>query len=1042
MRTREKLIILLIGATLILGALIFFAFQGNEVEANYFRWLLADKFSRGMSSPEGFVADEFPSGTIFYGGLTIFATIMTIVVLKMVRSGEIQALHQRLRDLRREKHEAQSALEEQVWKGKTERHAKDSVMRDLESSIEKIERLLSELSEKEGELKARDAEMMALKTSAAEQAAAALLPGADRKLAEELRRRNEILQAKDAALRDVEQRFAARSRLWENQFREKDALLKEREGELRSIRSEIVELNGRVGQLESARKRAEERLDQELRQKKQVLDAEALARQAEEKRLSETIRGLETQLGERDKALRQRDAEMSGMHRQLTELEAVKSRATNEIEDLSAKAQKDQQEKERALREVQQRMGIRVHELEEEIGKRDLLLQTRDDELKSLNMELKAVALRLSEAAAAKVRTEEALQEGLKKERQQHEAGKLEYRQLEERYQAEIKLLKAHLSEREEFLKRRDEEVRSLEQQTHQALRRLEESSSARERSEKSLSETLEEQQRQKQASEAAARSLEQRYGEEVAALKKQLRQHEEARKGREEENKALKTQVASLAQQLAKVGSAKEQAAQLLQQSLKKEKATVQASDSAVREIEEGFKSKIAALESQLAEHRDLVGNRDTELGSLKAELLSLSSKMSDLAMAKERAESLFEDAIRQQEEAAQSKNASIKQLEEDLNGKIWNLETNLREKEELLNRRETEVSGIKNQLAELATAKESAALKLNEDLKEKDELLRVKEAALSALEERFTAAVHALENEVRQKQELLGAREAEVKSLSAKLHKQSEHLVDIESSKDNAARALEEELHRANEMAQSQETALKVLDERLTGRLQFLQGQLSEKQNLLAARDSEVDALMGKVGELTQKLGEINVERERSDRLLQEELREKTALLESNKSSIAELEERFSGRIESLQRQIAERQKLLESSGAELGDLRTELNAMSERLNEAEAAKVKLEGLLEQERSSSDKGLVPEPTYDENGNERGNGELRGVDTLMSEREELLKARDKLIQNLMSELKEKKTQLARQEIEVWKGIERRDAWKHRLAKVGIRLKD
>ena len=1041
MRTREKLIILLVGGTLILGALIFFAFQDNEVEANYFRWLLADKLSRGMSSPEGFVSDEFPSGTIFYGGLAIFASIMTIVVLKMVRSGEIQALRQRLRDLRREKHETQSALEEQVWKGKTERHAKDSVMRDLESSIEKIERLLSELSEKEGELKARDAEMMALKASAAEEAAAALLPGADRRLGDELRRRNEILQAKDAALRDVEQRFAARSRLWENQLREKDGLVKEREGELRSVRSEIVELNGRVDQLESARKRAEERLDQELRQKKQVLDAEALARQTEEKRLGETIRGLETQLGERDKALRQRDAEMSGMRRQLTELEAVKARTANEIEDLSAKAQKDQQEKERALREVQQRMGIRVHELQEEIGKRDLLLQTRDDDLKSLNVELKAVALRLSETAAAKVRTEEALQEGLKKERQQHEAGKLEYRQLEERYHTEIKLLKAHLSEREEFLKRRDEEVRSLEQQTHQALRRLEENSSAREQSEKSLRETLEEQQRQKQASEAAARSLEQRYGEEVAALKKQLRQHEEARKGREEENKALKTQVASLAQQLAKVGSAKEQAAQLLQQSLK-EKAAVQASDSAVREIEEGFKAKIAALETQLAEHQDLVGSRDTELGSLKAELLSLNSKMSDLATAKERAESLFEDAIRQQKEAAQSKNAGIKQLEEDLNGKIWNLETNLREKEELLHRREAEVSGIKNQLAELATAKESAALTLHEDFRKKDELMQVKEAALSALEERFTAAVRALENEVREKQELLGAREAEVKSLSAKLYNQSEHLVDIESSKDNAARALEEELRRANEVARSQETALKALDERLTGRLQSLQGQLSEKQDLLAARDSEVDALMAKVGELTQKLGEINVERERSDRLLQEELREKTALLDSNKSSIAELEERFSGRIESLQRQIAERQKLLESSGAELGDLRTELNAMSERLNEAEAAKVKLEGLLEQERSSSDKALVSAPTFDENGDERANGELRGVDTLMSEREELLKARDKLIQNLMGELKEKKTQLAKQEIEVWKGIERRDAWKHRLAKVGIRLKD
>jgi chromosome segregation ATPase len=1042
MRTREKLILLLVGATLVLGALIFFVFQGNETEANYTRWLIADKLNRGMSSPGGFVVDELPSGTLFYGGLSLFAIVMTIVVLKMVRDGEIQALRQRLRDLRTEKHEAESALQEQVWKGKTDRQAKDSVMRDLESNIEKIEALLSELNEKERELKTRDAELMALKSSAAEDAAGEFSPGADRKLREELRRRNEILQAKDAALKDVEQRFGAKTRLWENQLREKDSLLKDREGELESVRAEITDLNDRVDQLESARKRAEERLEQELRQKKEVLDTEALARQAEEKRLSEKIRGLEAQLSERDKALRQRDSDMSDLRRRFTEIEAAKAQAASAIEEISKKAEKDQQERERTLRDVEQRVGVRVHELQEEIGKRDLLLQTRGDEIKSLNTEVKALSARLSETAAAKIRAEEALQKDIINERAQHEADKVEYRQFEERYHSETRLLKAQLAEREEFLKRRDEEVRAFEQRAHQAQRRLEESNAAREASEKSLREELEKQQRQKQASEAAVRSLEQRYGTEVEALRKQLQEHEEARKGHDEENNALKTQVASLAQQLAKVGTAKEQAAHLLQQSLKKEKAALQASDSAAREIEDGFKAKIADLEAQLTEKQNLVGSRDTELGSLKAELQSVNQRMSDLATAKERAENLFEDAVRQQKELAQHKDTGIKQLEEDLNGKIWELETRLREKEELVQRRESEVSGFKNQLAELATAKENATRTLHEDLREKSELLRAKEAALGALEERFTGAVRDLENEIQKKQELLGARETEVKSLLTKLNSQSEQLVDIESSKDNASRALENDLRRATELAQSREAAMKALEERVTTRLHSIEGQLSEKQDLLAARDSEVDALMAKVGELTQKLGEIGAERERSDRLLQEELREKTALLESNESSVAELEQRFNGRIESLQRQVAEKQKLLEGSGAELGDLRAELNALSERLGEVETEKVKLEGLLEQERNKPDKALMVMPGLDGDRDGATNGERRGMDTLMSEREELLKARDKLIQNLMGELKDKKTQLARQEIEVWKGIERREAWKHRLAKVGIRLKD
>jgi prefoldin subunit 5 len=154
-----------------------------------------------------------------------------------------------------------------------------------------------------------------------------------------------------------------------------------------------------------------------------------------------------------------------------------------------------------------------------------------------------------------------------------------------------------------------------------------------------------------------------------------------------------------------------------------------------------------------------------------------------------------------------------------------------------------------------------------------------------------------------------------------------------------------------------------------------------------------------------------------------------------------MGELEERFGGRVDSLERQIAEKQKLLEASGLELNELREQMNAVAERLNEAEAAKANLEDLLRRERSKGDDALVTAGDFEPRAGERVNGET-GLETLLSEREQLLQARDKLIHNLMTELKEKKTQLAKQEIEVWKNIERREAWKHRLSKIGIRLKD
>src|SRR5690242_11678441 len=124
MRTREKVLILLVVATLVLGGLTFFAFRDNDVEANYSRWLLSVYLKQGLSAPAQ-VFDQLPAGTLLYGGLAIFAVVMTLVFLKMARDGEIQALRKRLSDLRTEKIETDSMLQEVIWKGKHERQTKD-----------------------------------------------------------------------------------------------------------------------------------------------------------------------------------------------------------------------------------------------------------------------------------------------------------------------------------------------------------------------------------------------------------------------------------------------------------------------------------------------------------------------------------------------------------------------------------------------------------------------------------------------------------------------------------------------------------------------------------------------------------------------------------------------------------------------------------------------------------------------------------------------------------------------------------------------------
>ena len=59
-----------------------------------------------------------------------------------------------------------------------------------------------------------------------------------------------------------------------------------------------------------------------------------------------------------------------------------------------------------------------------------------------------------------------------------------------------------------------------------------------------------------------------------------------------------------------------------------------------------------------------------------------------------------------------------------------------------------------------------------------------------------------------------------------------------------------------------------------------------------------------------------------------------------------------------------------------------------------------------------------------------------------LREKEDLIKTRDAKIERLEAELQDKRKELAKHEISVWQSIERRELWKHRLAKLGITLKD
>jgi chromosome segregation ATPase len=1127
MRTREKVAVLLIFATLILGGLIAYSLQGNEVESNFVRWQYWRTVGKFLSSPINSLFGDAASGgsgkALLYGGLGVFGLIVMIVLLKLFRDGELMALRQHLRTLMSAKSETESLLQQEMWKGKHERQAKDSAMKDLESSIERIELLLSDLSEKEQLLKTREAELRAVRTEeelTRSEAGTSNGQSSDRLLKDELRKKNEYIQAKDAAIKELEQRLRAKTSLWESQLRQKDLLLKAQRGECEQLQSQAMDLGAQLRELEGAKKRAEDLLEDELRKKKQILEASESASKAEESRLTEKIRALEAQATDRERVLKGRESDIANFRHQLAEANAGKQSAERALQEQLEQAERDRQDGAGVVRELEQRLTATIQGLNSEVEEKGLLIHLRDGEIDALRSQLKIVAARLNEKSDSQGRTEELLRDELRQEKQRSEKSDSAIRELQERFNKDEKNWEKQLSQLRDTLQGRDGELKIVKNQVASIAGQLREAVAAKARVEESLTEHLQRDALQRENRDGAIRELEERYGNELKVLADQLGDKDESLKIRDRELGALRNQVKSLAEQLSKVESAKERAAALLQDKIKNEKQLKASSDSAQRELEQNYKTKIAALEQQLGEKLQSVGSRDSQVVALKSELTAANRRMGELAAAREKAESLFQEAVREKADIALSKDTALTELEESFSGKIRAFESELNEKALQLKGREAELAAFKNQVAELAAAKEQTTRALQDELRKRNELLQEKEAAAKALEIRFANQVRALESELVAREELLGGREAEVAALAvkvagltsqlndegtakdqstrslqeelrqrtamlqekdaaaksletrftdnirslerelkqrqealtgretelaaltAKISSLSAQLAEVGASNDQAARHLREDIKKKNDLLLSKEAAMKGIEQRLTGTVRSLESQLNEKQELLNTRELELEALMSKVSTLAGQVGELEAARERSERLLQEEVREKSVLLEAKESSIGDIEERLSGRVKILERQLSEKQQLLESGGSELGETRERMLAMSERLKELETAKTELEDLLREERQKNDKSLIVLGTKDEGFGEDANGHSNGLENLISERDELVKARDKLITNLMTELKEKKTQLARHEIEVWQGIERRGVWKNRLSKIGIRLKD
>ena len=636
----------------------------------------------------------------------------------------------------------------------------------------------------------------------------------------------------------------------------------------------------------------------------------------------------------------------------------------------------------------------------------------------AMNAELRAFSNRLVEAEVAKAELETALQDSLWKEKHARGAKDDAMKDLEtsvgKRMVAEHQLI-----ESKQLLEIQDKELKALRYQLNALPGRSGEITSPNLEQHSELRDELRRKTDLLLEKDLAIKELEQTFGGKVHALEIQLNTKEQLLRDHDKELKTVQ-------QELNKARATRSQAENSLAEELKKEKHALQLKESAIKELEKNLTAKMRTLTVQLSEKHELLQSRSLELETLKAEVNGWTKQAADAASARDRAENVLQQELKKKTELLLSKDAAFKELRENSTTTVYALENQLNDKEKLLSERDKELETLKVQLTRTGTAKNQAESSLAEELRKEREALRAKDSVIKELEKDWRGKLHALETQMSEKQELLQIRSTELESLKSEVSLLTARVAEAALTKERSEKTLQQELKKNTELLQSKDRAFKELQTNLSARFRDLESQVNAKESSLKDHNIELDALRS-------QLTKMGAAKQDVEDLLRNELGKTKAVLEAKDSTIKELEEGLSKSVKSLQNQLRERDTLLSNRDRELETLRSEVGTLKARLTKMASAAVRTEGLPQEK-------LLTETTLKEL--EEGSKRIRALESLLSEKEEILKHNDEKMERLESELKEKRKELARHEIEIWQDIEKRGLWKRRLAKFGISLKD
>jgi len=863
--------------------------------------------------------------------------------------------------------ELQDALQDQITQLQEQLREKSDRSRSAETELQQARAAIPEMQRRMAELETSRTEALTRAARELEQMRA--------RFNSELGCLQTLLAERDAALEESRRTANATEQGLKNeivtlasQFDQKQALVENRDDELRGAQAQITALQQRTTALESAADRLAQASAEEM----------ASLRRAHENELA----NLRHEVARRDRALTERQEALSAvelaLHGKIQSLQQDLARSGATMAEHETAAQSARAEM-AALRDQ-----INHHEA---AAAENLAEQQRAEEKR-----------RASEAAISNLRDTLAQKESALNEREEYSAAleaRLladnsqlrneleEQRSAAERMNAELTRLRTEIATLDEQKSQLEHSLNDLEQSRQQetlARQELEARLRDRDNELRGLQANADELIRAaRRDHEAHFKSLEEQTTNEITQLQNRLQERELAEQQGQQELLRLHTTIAGLEEQKARsenireeltqqlgqaAGSRQELEARLQTQAKELEtaqrradeqlEAALHEQESRFRSIEEERGNEITELRNRLQQEKNDAETLREEFDRLRVEHTGIEGEMARSEQLRRELEQNGQQAtiLRQEiETRLQAKELELKKVQSDsetlkhqLDSKIAQLQLDLAEKQLFVESRMAEINDLKAQLSQLAenmTAREAAVDALTRSQKDTAQLHAEHQAALATLSAEYQTERSHRESELAEErrrveelnqnisareqrngelENVLGQHRRDLEAATSDAATLRSRLDDVESRHTELAAAARGELQQKAWASAQQQAALENLALDHQSQIQKLESQISEERNRIRERDHEIERSKSQAHLLDQRVAELTAELQQTER---------TAI-----DRAVQIKEEYGLRIADLERQLAQKTSELQTRGEEQPELEQTLRRELDRL------------------------------------------------------------------------------------------------------------